>query len=230
MTAFTSEVDLAAPLVPYFEQRGHVVYQEVKGPVSGKTADLVAVSGAKLHVVEAKLSFGIQVVEQAIGWFGQAHRVSIAIPSPASRRIPAPRWAMLRRLGLGLLCVTPEAVLQVVEPRIERLATEHFLADAVGVQPTGWSGRAGGQGQAWSPFKSTCNQVLEYVRQANEPRGCLLREVVEQIQHHWGSDRMAEGRLRTLIKHGKVPGVFRRGEGRHYRVLLEEPQEVRRGA
>ena len=75
-----SEVELARPVVAWLRLQRWEVYQEVQMGNGGPVADIVARLGNLYWVVECKTKFGLAVMDQAHGWLGYAHLVSVAVP------------------------------------------------------------------------------------------------------------------------------------------------------
>jgi len=75
-----TESELAALLVDVLKDWGWEVYQEVSGGCG--VCDLVAKRGQIIWAIEAKLAFGLPVLEQAHRWRFSAHYVSILLPLP----------------------------------------------------------------------------------------------------------------------------------------------------
>lgn len=97
------ETDLYAPVKAFLERSGYVVRGEVQG------ADLAAVRGEELVMVELKRVFGLKLLIQAANRQKAADTVYVAIPKPPRGRFAKSFWDMcnlLRRLELGLLVVS----------------------------------------------------------------------------------------------------------------------------
>jgi hypothetical protein len=210
------ETQLAAAVVAHFRSiPGATVYQEVE--YGGPRADIVARVGRVLHVVECKVSFGVDVLEQAARWRTDAHLVSIATPFRDHYQDPQPfRRGLVESLGLGWLGVSvSEGWLDVpdewktrevvrpafrrrVDPRLaETLAPEHETFVAAGTA----------SGTYWSPWRATCKALAKYV--AEHP-GCTVKAAVAGIAHHYARDTTARSALAHWVHAGKVAGVERR--------------------
>lgn len=96
------EADLYPFLKAYFEARGLDVKSEIGA------ADLVAMGGPELVIVEMKLRFSLALYHQALARLVVTPQVWIAVLRPEGRdglRQRRDNAAMCRRLGLGLLLV-----------------------------------------------------------------------------------------------------------------------------
>lgn len=205
-----NETDLGPPVIGWLTERGWDVYQEVTGP--GGRADIVAVCGRLVAVVELKKSLGLDVLEQGSRWIQYAHLVWVGIPYP--RRTDAHRFAcrVAEWRGFGVLHVgvsDGEVRLASPAPLHRRPLTglrERLNPAQKTMAPAGTS-----RGGYWTPFKGTCQQLRDYV--VINP-GCSIRAAVESIDHHYSSGAGARAHLAALIEKGAVPGVTLRRDGK----------------
>ncbi|MGR3468268.1 MAG: DUF2161 domain-containing phosphodiesterase [Shimia sp.] len=105
------ESDLYAPLKAMFEARGYVV----KGEVGA--ADLVARRGEDVVIVEMKLRFSLALYHQALARLSMTEDVFIAVARPTgkqAKRMLKENTALARRLGLGLLTVRADGVVEAL--------------------------------------------------------------------------------------------------------------------
>jgi hypothetical protein len=119
--AFGAEAELYPAVKAFLEARGYHVKGEIRG------CDLVATRGSEPPViVELKLSFNLSLVLQGVDRLSLTDRVYLAVAAPRRRRpagVSVYRRAvrgLCRRLGLGLMTVTPGRggrVEVVLEPR-----------------------------------------------------------------------------------------------------------------
>lgn len=208
------ETDLAAIVVAHLRDLEWDVHQEVGGAY-GARADIVAVRGPLLYVVETKTTLGLAVIEQAQGWLHQANYISVAVPSGrkySGERACAER--ILRDWGIGLLTVSTVYETRVVEeiaPRLcRRIPAERtsrlrgMLCDATRT----YAQAGNNEGKFWSAFKATVDEVQRAVK---AKPGLTTKELIGSIQHHYSSDSTARSVLLKWLRWGKIPGV--RGEG-----------------
>jgi len=212
------ETDLAAAVVTHLRDLGWDVHQEVGGAY-GARADIVAVRGPLLYVVETKTTLGLAVINQAYEWLHQANYISVAAPSGrrySQDRICAER--ILREWGIGLLLVSLAAyegeqtrVSEGIAPRLWRKIPAERISRLRGMlcDATRTFARAGNaEGKFWSAFKATVDEVQRRVR---ETPGLTTKELIGSITHHYSSDSTARSVLLKWLRWGKIPGV--RGEG-----------------
>ena len=204
-----SESSLAAVVVHWLESLGADVYQEVE--YKGSIADIVAVRGPELTVIETKTSWSLALISQAMEWRRHAHKIYMAGP------ISKTTWQVrqiAQEVGIGMLEVRPgdpdsEArylqphVLELVPSRRwnsrplalrTKLRPEHKTA-----APAGHSG-----GGRWTPYRDTCAQILAIVV-ANP--GISVRECIAQTKHHYATPASARTHIAGWVLAGRVPGV-----------------------
>lgn len=212
--AFTTEQDLAARVVRWLADQDFQVYQEVQLLYGGRIADIVGRRGAVLIVVETKLQFGLDVVEQAFRWIGDANYVLVAIPA-LRRRGGLLLERICRDEGVGVLLANEYRVEEVIAPRLFRRIGDRLRNGLVEAQQT-WAAAGNADGKRWSPFQQTARTVAEYV---GEHPGCTLRELVTGIRHHYFTSATARGALRKWIELGKIPGARMERHGRELRLF-----------
>lgn len=108
-----AESDLYAPVKAFLEAKGHVVKGEVRG------CDVVAVKDGQALIVELKQRFSLELILQGVERLALSDLVYLAVPQPTARsRGPNP-WdkrvvKLCRRVGLGLMTVSPKGRVDVV--------------------------------------------------------------------------------------------------------------------
>lgn len=101
------EAELYPPIKAYLERQGY----EVKGEVGA--ADVVALRGAEPPViVELKLGFSLALFHQALDRLAMTDHVYVAVPRPKGRKALRDNLRLCRRLGLGLLTVREDALVE----------------------------------------------------------------------------------------------------------------------
>lgn len=211
------ETDLAAHVVAYLSALDWEVHQEVGGPY-GPRADIVAVRGPLLHVVETKTTLGLSVIAQAHNWRARAHLVSVAVPArygPQEGRQVAE--LVLQEWGIGLLVVSmgdeyvATRVREIVAPRLwRRIALTRFnsLRNRLNEGTRTYAAAGNAEGKFWSPFKETVRRIQQAV---TDRPGMTTKELVDAVKHHYASDSSARSCLPRWLAAGNIPGV--RGEG-----------------
>lgn len=210
-----AETDVAAVVVAYLRDLGWDVHQEVGGAY-GPRADIVAVRGPLLYVVEVKTTLGLALIEQGQSWLHRAHLVSIAAPHPHRGRGPSVAHQICGEWGIGVLDVLTDygesAVRERVAPRLIRripVDRSRTLRRLLTEETRTYASAGNAAGKFWSPFKDTCQQAVRAV--AAHP-GLTTKELVAALpKHHYSSDSVARNTLPRWLRLGKIPGL--RGEG-----------------
>ena len=209
------ESELAAAVIEHLEAEGWETWQEVTLPDEGR-ADIVARQPPVVWIVETKTTLSLDLIEQAYARTRYAHLVSVAVPRTRERRRFAER--ILGQEGVGLLDVGPvpqnrwdtPRVMQQRRPLLHRridsswlpsLCERHKTALAAGSRP-------GGQ---WTPFRQTCDNAASYVQRYP---GCSIRDLFDNIDHHYYTVTSARTAFVKRIEQGIVPGLEMRREGK----------------
>ena len=220
-----TEQDLAGRVVAYLQDLQWEVYQEVQIITQSTIADIVAVQGPQVWVVECKTTFGFKVCGQAFDWKGAANRVSVAVPY---RRWSRFEEKVLRFAGIGALTVPELGMGEVREALAPELVRKPPLRDRLigrltEAQKT-FAPAGNAEGRRWTPFQQTCLDLARHV--AHNP-GCLLKDAVDSIQTHYASVSTARSCLRIWIDEGKVRGVRMEKDGRKLRLFTTDTMEGR---
>lgn len=208
------EQDLGPALIEYLTGFGWEVYQEVYW--LGRTADIVAVRGPVIFVVEMKASASLAVLEQAWSWLPHCHMVSVAVPSVKRSRTEWLFNAVAKTYGFGVFNVDPadhrrdgSAVKEATRPSIRRklMRPIEVCEEQKTFSPAGTP-----TGKRWSPWRSTMIDCGRFVR---DHPGCTLKELIAGVDHHYSTDRSAAGSIVRWAEAGKVEKCdVRRENGR----------------
>lgn len=217
-----SEEDLAAAVVRWFTNQHWEVYQEVQLLSGAPVADLVAVQGPLLWIVECKQTLTFNLFEQVEGWRGYAHFRSMAVP-PVSHRSRGRSFAMsvADDYGIGLLEVDKLSGVNVrVDARLDRHAREvDRVRKVLAPEHKTFAVAGNAHGSRWTPFQQTCRDLARFV---DENPGTSLKGAVDGIEHHYANDRSARSCLRQWLDAGIVVGVELRKKGKHLRLYPKE--------
>ncbi len=219
---FARETDLAAPICKYLEQMGFEVYQEV---IYAGTADIVAKRRGLLWVIECKLRYNFEVLQQASNWRPYAHWVSVAVPSPKYWSITPVVSEIHKKLGLGLIYVGPNnfgdgAIIarEMREPPLHR-KVNGALAKALREEQKTYAATGSAGVKRWTPFKSTVRDVVRYV-QFNP--GVSMKEVLDNLPTHYQSKSTARSRLVYFIETGVINEIRLERHGKELRLYPTE--------
>jgi hypothetical protein len=205
-----TEAEVAAVVVDHFAALGYDVYAEVELRAQGIRADIVAKRGPELTIVETKTGASLAVLYQAMERRRFAHRVYVAVPSPA-----AAFQELCTELGVGLLHVHVGTGNHWDHPRVvERAPSQRWsskpLRLAQRLRPEHKTAAAAGSttGGHWSRWRETCASVAKLA--IAEP-GVDLRDALKRAGHHYASLRGAVSTMAQHVRGGRVDGVELRG-------------------
>ena len=187
---------------------GYNVYQEVQ--CAGPIADIVVILPSRASwVIELKRSCGLSVIEQAIGWIGQANYVSVATPTP--KRHQGFREKLLHDYGVGWLGVDEDSVTEISDAVFHRVNHRFQISKKVREEHKKYARAGSAKGGHWTPFKHTVYAVQQKV---SECPGITVKDLVTGIRHHYASTATARTSIPAWIRDGVIDGVELRKEGR----------------
>lgn len=241
MSWHTSETDIAKPVIPWLEDQGFEVYQEVK-IISG-VADVVGVVSNRRLIIETKRQLSLQLIEQAYERTLSAHWVSIAVPQRARTKNGYPKALtspflakILDQYGIGLIEITDPAavpgymidkfgkdspeilkgcVREMLPPRLNRKA---FVAwEVFEEQKTQCLAGSRGGGY-YTPFSATAERVQKYIK--HHP-GCCLKDIIEGVDTHYRRPSTAKSCLSKYLQSGVIKGIRCDRAGKFLRFFAE---------
>jgi len=217
-----SEVEIARAFVSWLEDQRWTVYQEVQVARYGAIADLVGVRDGLVWVIETKRSLTLDLLAQAIGWSYRAHYVSIGVPRARRRGATAVRAVCEQyRIGLCLASLDYDkpTIVEDIPPRLHRKAKADQILGALVDQQKSYAEAGNADGQRWTPFRETCDQVARFVRAHD---GCILKDCIDSIRHHYRGSATARSALRKWIDLGLIRGVRAVKEKGRIRLYRDE--------
>jgi len=213
-----SEATLAAQVMEWLEGFGWDCYPEAKMTYGTGRADIAAVRGPVLWVIECKKSFTLSVLDQAAKWLENCNQVSIAIPyykrgggytRNEAGAINGYNWPAYQSLAAKLFCrQNGIGVIEVRDSEIREVEPPRFFRDRRN-PGTGFDfprqnrlslhpdmkryapGTTSDRGYS-TPWRRTMDDAVEFV--AKHP-GCTLADLVAGIPHHYASAAGARGNL-----------------------------------
>lgn len=216
-----TEQDLARAVVTELQRQGYETYEEVSTGYSGSRADIVAVRGPILMVVETKLSLSLKLLDQLTEWLGEANYIVGAVEA-GRFGIAAQRY--LQEHGIGLWTLAFDEIHEKIPPRLFRNCRRGYRSLRAGLRSEHKSGeyaKAGSQGGGyWTPFRGTCKALRDVVTQ--KP-GISLRDALAEAGHHYSSTKSAISALPGLIRKGVVEGVSIDEDSRPLRLYPSSP-------
>lgn len=191
------EASLAEKVVGYFEEQGFTIYQEVVARCG--RADIVAVNGPVVAIVEVKTSMGLALLAQTAAWVGMANLVYAAAPYPRERRYVE---RIAREQGFGLIAIDDkmDEPREFVAPRFQR--GKAIIRNALCEEQRTFAAAGNAGSKFWSPWQSTCREVRNAVKKRT-----TIADLVTTIKHHYRTTATARACLTKWIECGKIPGV-----------------------
>jgi len=208
------EEDIGGPVISYLEEQGWEVWQEVQ--VRTGIADIVAMMGGRIWIVELKRSLGLSLIAQAISRLGQAHFVSVAVPQPKGGNAGHDfAVSLLEERGIGTLWVTWNMVCEHRSPHMLRRPDLRYLKGLkrkLPAHPKSFATAGNAKGKRWTRWQRTCHEIREMVR--NQP-GIGIKDLIdEKGGFHYASGASARTALSHWIRNGMIDGVKLVREGR----------------
>lgn len=188
------EAKLAKLVVEHFEKLGYTTYKEVSLAGGGTIrADVYCKNDKETIAIEIKMNMGLKIIEQGFKWREHANKVYIVLPS---KRINHFSEQICQDYGIGLLLVTnsghfTERVTPSItkEPQEPQLFEEQLLSEA-----------SNNKGEFVTPFKITVTKLMDYVGDQK----LVLKNVVENIDHHYRTNDSAIGCIKQMVKIGVI--------------------------
>jgi len=196
-----NEAEIGAGVVAWLEDQHWDVYQEVK--YYGGIADIVAVNGNLVWVIECKRSLTLHVMDQARGW--RTHFRSVAVPRPKRFRERFTAYGVAKNyFKVGVLEVSRTEFRGEVGYSVEvkvpaPLMREHhkfakMLIEKGLVPEQKVMAKAGTKGGNYStPYKRTMTAVRRFIE---KNPGCTIKEIMDDLgKMHYASDASARSTI-----------------------------------
>jgi hypothetical protein len=193
------ESDLSRPVSEWMISLGYKPYAEVPWPTDNRPIDLVGRKGTELLTVELKVSLTKKLIHQAYMCDLITDKRFAAIGTkPKTKGIEE-----CRRLGIGLLSVTDNQVVVILEPRETQPATtwvRNSYAEAVHknldvMTPNGVGGLPCRKGEG--PAQECYERVQAYLALNPHAR---WKEIFGAVHNHYGSPNSMCGAMQTVAK------------------------------
>lgn len=224
-----TEADLAKPVVDWLKDLRWEVYEEVQVSAYSHAADIVAIQGKLVWVVECKRSLSLSLLEQAWRWRPYSNYTSIAIPRPTRmKHHPGHRVAkrFIRERGIGMLWVekhtnemlpeyTEIEVQEDVPTKLNRKAFTRRLLDGLREEHKTFAVAGSSLGKRYTPFRATCDAVR---REVERQPGITMKELIDAVPTHYAHAASARSSLYKNIIDDLVDGVRLEREGRLIRL------------
>lgn len=208
-----SETEIAEKMIEHLTQNEWDVYQEVCLGRSNRAVDILAIRGRVSMAVEAKTSLSLAVIEQAYEWRHYANHCCIVTPkSPGAFQRRVLEWC-----GVGAYWVHAGGEISGPHPRpvLSRRTLPDLIA-SIKPEHKHWCA-AGSQHGRYTAFGDTKRKLIDYVARHN---GCLIKDAVESIKHHYSCDKTAIGTLVSWAGTKVMPEICVRKEGGKNRFFV----------
>jgi len=199
------ETELAQKFVDYLS--GYDLYFEVD---YFRCVDIVALNGITSSAIEVKTTFNFKVFEQALGNRNHFNYSYIAVPSFND-------WFIQQRLckdyGIGLLLYDGrrgyEEVREIVHPKLNRHANNKRLIERLHERnKRSLPGSKSGDSGKITAFGCTVENAVRYVQRHS---GCSMKEMIDNIGHHYDSNMIARRNIYTWIHKGVIADIIFQG-------------------
>lgn len=205
------ETEIGQAVAAWLQEQHWDCYYEVQVYSLGRIADIVAVRGPVVYVIECKTNLSLKVLEQASRW--RAHMRSIAVPRRKRQRYrsndrEAAYYIARRCLEIGVLEVSKNTmggeeyfeVHQAVPPKLKRdfhrMAQDIKRALLPGHKTHTLPGSPS-HGGRWTPYKTSMSRVRMFVR---KNPGCTFREIGDELgKMHYAHKTSAIGNIRQAL-------------------------------
>ena len=230
------ETELAEAVIAWLEEQHWDVYQEVQVYSLGSIADIVAVRGPIVYVIECKTSLTLTVLDQARRW--RSHLRSVAVPKRKQKRYRShdrdSAYDIASRFyEIGVLEVSKHTsfdesvetwdVDEVVRPKLKRdfhLSSQRIRETLLPGHKTHKKAGSPSVGGHWTPYKSTINLVKRFIK--NNP-GCTFREIGDDLgKMHYSSIASAIGNLRAALMNWESHWCRVDMDSKPYRCYIKE--------
>jgi len=220
----TEEV-LAEMVVSWLQDQHWVVYQEVS--CAGAVCDIVAVRGPAVWAIECKLKMGLAVLGQAHQWRFLANYVSVAVPAP-KRGYHQFAYRLLHDYGIGRIELTERSDLDGWGLNIRQSAptfcrrTSSKLRCSLREEHKTFAKAGNPNSKRFTPFQGTKRDIQRIVKQR---KSVPLKELIDELNHHYTTDVSAKQCLTKLIDGGVIEGVVVRRVQR--KIFIEAAENPR---
>ena len=197
------ETELAQMFVDYLS--GYDLYFEVD---FYRSVDIVALKNNISAAFEVKTSFNFKVLEQAIANREHFNYSYIAVPEFGDSYF---KIKMCKDYGLGLLVYRDKydygsagKVSEYVNPKLNRISNKLLRSRLSEKNKQSLPGSKSGVGTKITAFGVTVESLKRYVERN---QGCLLKEAIEAITHHYSSCTVARSCIARYIHEDVIKGL-----------------------
>ena len=208
-----TEVELAKNFIFYL-QDSFDLYFEVND------IDIIGKKGNILIGVEVKTSLNFKVIEQAYNNQTIVNYSYIAVPRPKDRTF---KYKLCSMLGIGILTFHPYGrrglweIREELKPKFLRKAFTKWFEPHPNLKRS-IPGSPSGPGVI-SAFKITVENIERYIKR--HP-GCTIKNIFNDINHHYSGLSSMRGSIYGYIHSGVIPTIKIENHEGTYKLYLKE--------
>jgi len=194
------ETELAQKFVDYLSD--YDLYFEVD--YAGHTVDIVAITDIFSTSLEVKTSFNFKVFEQALTNKPYFNYSYIGVPCFNDNFI---QRKLCKDYGIGLLIYDTKGyndIREIVVPKFNRISNKILRTRLHEFNKTSKPGSKNGDSNKITAFGITVDNITKYVKRHE---GCTIKEMIENISHHYDNNRLALNSTYQWIKKGIIKDV-----------------------
>lgn len=169
--------------------------------------DIVAKDGNILMAFEVKNSLNFKVIEQSARWRWNFHYSYICVPYSKNMNFAI---EICKMFGIGILTANIKGgmlwgdIWEELKPKFNRSAfTKHIILPEYCKRSI--PGASGNEGTTITIFKITIENIVKYIQRHPEP---TVKEVFDNIDHHYSSFSAARNSMYTWIRKGIIKEFY----------------------
>lgn len=184
--------------------QGYEIFEEVQILTGGQVADIVAIRGKVITVVELKTSLNLTVLAQSYEWLRYSTQVYAAFyVNKNSTKGFYFAQKVAKSFGIGLLAVGENGVIEILNsPKFNRHRLNHFrdvCNDILIRFNTENNIKAGSKGVGYlTNYKKTINDVIEFLKTKGEA-GATIYEILRNVPTHYKGKNIHSSLQRAII-------------------------------
>lgn len=199
------EAKLALIIRDYFNNKGYTTYGEVIHKSS--RCDLIAKKDEEIIAVEVKMTFSFKLLQQAEYWLDKSNYVYIVVPSVFRRKKRNFAIKVAKKFGIGVFEINKSGKIKLIcDAKLNKIKYNITLYKEQ--QQTISSNSCNNY---VTPFKLTVKKLNEFMEDKNK---YVFKDLINEINHHYKSDKSAISALSKLIKDNVIDGYYFTKNGR----------------
>lgn len=209
------ETELAQHFVEYLSDM-YDLYFEVG------TIDIVGKKGNIVIAVEVKKALNFKVIQQAYDNIKSAHYSYVAVPRSSAKNNPF-ALKICEEFGIGVLEYNEDfaytKIIEKVKPKLNRKAYTQYAKRLTPDSMYKRTTPGAKSGDTITAFSVTVENLEAYVHRHH---GCLIKDALNSITHHYGSISSAKSCIIQYIDRGVIKTIRRDGN----KLYINNPCET----